>query len=164
MNETESWRGRVGRLGQEEIAQFLKEPVVARLACLDPDGWPYVIPCWQEWDGDGWWVIPRERSVWARNLERDPRCAITVDESGGGQRKIVAQCTARLVERPNVGGKWVEIGERMAIRYLGRTVCAISSPQLTNRGGSFILNQESSLPGRGRTGRPGTSDGWTHGV
>jgi hypothetical protein len=119
MNETESWRGRVGRLGQEEIAQFLKEPVVARLACLDPDGWPYVIPCWQEWDGDGWWVIPRERSVWARNLERDPRCAITVDESGGGQRKIVAQCTARLVERPNVGGKWVEIGERMAIRYLG---------------------------------------------
>lgn len=114
----ESWRGKVGRLGEDEIAAFLAEPVIARLGCLDGDGWPYVVPCWQEWDGDAFWVVPRERSAWARHLEHDPRCHITVDEDGR-QRKVLARCEAELVERPNVGGRWVAIAERMSTRYLG---------------------------------------------
>ncbi len=114
----DSWRGQVGRLGQTEIAEFLAEPQIARLACVDEEGWPYVVPCWQEWDGDSFWVIPREKSAWARYLVDEPRCAITVDEEGA-QRKVVAQCTAHLVEEPNTGGQWVPIAERMSLRYLG---------------------------------------------
>ncbi|MBT5676514.1 MAG: hypothetical protein HOJ07_12540, partial [Rhodospirillaceae bacterium] len=26
---------------------------------------------------------------------------------------------AEVIERPNIGGKWVEIARRMAVRYLG---------------------------------------------
>jgi hypothetical protein len=114
----ESWRGRVGRLSETEITAFLDEPQLARLACLDDEGWPYVVPCWQEWDGNSFWVIPREKSAWARYLVNDSRCAISVDESGG-LRKVVAQCTAHMVEEPNVGGQWVPIAERMSLRYLG---------------------------------------------
>jgi nitroimidazol reductase NimA-like FMN-containing flavoprotein (pyridoxamine 5'-phosphate oxidase superfamily) len=114
----ESWRGRVGRLNEAEMAAFLDEPQLARLACLDDEGWPYVVPCWQEWDGDSFWVIPREKSAWARYLVNDPRCAISVDETGG-QRKVVAQCSAHMVEEPNTGGQWVSIAERMSLRYLG---------------------------------------------
>lgn len=114
----ESWRGKVGRLGDDEVAAFLQEPVIARLGCLDERGWPYVVPVWQEWDGEAFWVIPREKSAWARHLAGDPRCAITVDEEGA-QRKVVAQCSAELVERPNLGGQWVAIAERMSVRYLG---------------------------------------------
>lgn len=114
----ESWRGKVGRLDLEEVAEFLAQPWIARLACIDDDGWPYVVPCWQEWDGDSFWVVPREKSAWARYLEQEPRCAITVDEDGR-QRKVIAQCRAHLVEEPNVGGAWVPIAERMSLRYLG---------------------------------------------
>jgi hypothetical protein len=114
----ESWRGKVGRLDGDELAAFLAEPVIARLACLDSEGWPYVVPCWQEWDGESFWVIPREKSAWAGYLDAEPRCAITVDEDGS-QRKVVARCLAHLVERPNVGGAWVPIAERMSTRYLG---------------------------------------------
>ena len=114
----ETWRGKVGRLNPEEIAGFLAEPRIARLACIDEDGWPYVIPCWQEWDGKSFWVVPRERAAWGRHLMQEPRCAITVDEDGT-QRKVVAQCRAHLVEEPNVGGAWVPIAERMSVRYLG---------------------------------------------
>jgi hypothetical protein len=114
----EGWRGRVGRLNEAEVTEFLAEPQLARLACLDDEGWPYVVPCWQEWDCDSFWVIPREKSAWARYLAGDPRCAITVDETGG-QRKVVAQCSAHMVEEPNVGGRWVPIAERMSLRYLG---------------------------------------------
>jgi nitroimidazol reductase NimA-like FMN-containing flavoprotein (pyridoxamine 5'-phosphate oxidase superfamily) len=111
----ETWRGKVGRLDEEEIAEFLRLPLIARLACLDDDGWPYVVPCWHEWDGASFWVV---RSAWARYLEREPRCAITVDEDGR-QRKVVAQCRAHLVEQPNLGGAWVPVAERMSLRYLG---------------------------------------------
>jgi Pyridoxamine 5'-phosphate oxidase len=114
----ESWRGKVGRLGDDEMREFLAEGLIARLACLDGDGWPYVVPCWHEWDGGSFWVVPRERSAWARHLARDPRCAITIDEAGR-QRKVIARCRAHLEEEPNVGGRWVPIAERMSVRYLG---------------------------------------------
>jgi len=58
------------------------------------------------------------KSAWAGYLKANPRCAITVDESGT-LRKVIAQGEAKLVEEPNVGGQWVEIAERMSIRYLG---------------------------------------------
>jgi hypothetical protein len=59
----ESWRGQVGRLDEEEISTFLAEAHLARLACLDDEGWPYVVPCWHEWDGSSFWVIPRKMVV-----------------------------------------------------------------------------------------------------
>lgn len=114
----ESWRGTVGVLEPDAVAAFLAEPRIARLACLDGDGWPYVVPCWQEWDGSAFWVVPRERSAWARYLAADPRCAITIDEDDA-QRKVVAQCRAVCVEEPNVGGQWVPVATRMSRRYLG---------------------------------------------
>lgn len=114
----ESWRGKIGRLAPEEMRAFLDEPRIARLACLDGDGWPYVVPCWHEWDGAAFWVVPRQRSAWARYLQRNERCALTVDEDGT-QRKVIAQCRAVVVEQPNVGGRWVPIATRMSRRYLG---------------------------------------------
>jgi nitroimidazol reductase NimA-like FMN-containing flavoprotein (pyridoxamine 5'-phosphate oxidase superfamily) len=118
MMSDEGWRGRVGGMNETEIVGFLAEPHIARLACLDDEGWPYVVPCWQEWDGSSFWVVPREKSAWGRYLARDSRCAISVDEAGG-QRKVVAQCTAATIEEPNIGGQWVSIAERMSTRYLG---------------------------------------------
>jgi nitroimidazol reductase NimA-like FMN-containing flavoprotein (pyridoxamine 5'-phosphate oxidase superfamily) len=128
MND-ESWRGKVGGLAGEEIDDFLGEGQIARLACLDEDGWPYAVPIWHEWDGEAFWLVPRERSAWARHLEREPRCALVIDESGR-QRKVMAQCRAELVERPNVGGRWVEIAERMSVRYLGENGPKYLAPTL----------------------------------
>lgn len=128
----ESWRGRIGRLDAEAVDAFLAEPIIARLAVLDDNGWPYVIPCWQDWDGEAFWVVAREKSAWARYLENDQRCAVTVDEDGG-QRKVVAQCRAVLVERPNVGGDWVAVAERMSTRYLGENGPKYLSPTLDRK-------------------------------
>lgn len=114
----ESWRGKIGGLQSTEMAEFLAEGHIARLACNDDNDYPYVVPCWHEWDGDAFWVVPRKKSAWATYLEGDPRCAITVDEDGA-LRKVIAQCKAELIERPNIGGQWVGVAERMSVRYLG---------------------------------------------
>ena len=73
----ESWRGKVGALAGDEVDAFLAEGRIARLGCLDADGWPYVVPSWYQYADGGFWIIPRERSVWAGYLARDGRgCAV----------------------------------------------------------------------------------------
>lgn len=109
--------GREGQLSTAEVATFLNRPLLARLACLDNDGWPYVVPTWYEWDGAVFWVVPRARSAWAAFLRDRPRVALTIDDDAG--QRIICQGTAELVEEANVGGRWVAIGERMAARYRG---------------------------------------------
>lgn len=141
MTETErdeSWRGKIGGLEREEFEQFLAEGHIARLATVDEQGWPYVVPCWHEWDGNGFYVIPRKKSAWAAHLVAEPRCAITVDE-GGTLRKVIAQCEAERVEEPNVGGQWVPIATRMATRYLGENGPKYLEPTLDKERWLFYL-------------------------
>lgn len=134
-----SWRGTIGALRSSDLDGFLSEGVIARLACLDGNGWPYVVPCWHEWDGDAFWVVARKRSAWARFLADDSRCALTIDEDAG-QRKVSAQCTAGLVEEPNVGGAWVPIAERMSVRYLGENGPKYLEPTLDKQRWLFRLD------------------------
>ena len=116
--EAEAWRGKVGKMSQEEMEAFLAEGVIARLGCLDDEGWPYVVPTWFHYADGGFYVVPRERSAWARYLQRDGRVSLAIDE-GGSLRKVLVKGRAELVEEPNVGGKWVEIATQMSYRYLG---------------------------------------------
>jgi hypothetical protein len=78
------------------------------------------------------------KSAWAEYLANDPRCAITVDEEGA-LRKVIAQCEVELIERPNLGGKWVEIAERMSVRYLGPNGPKYLEPTLDKKRWLFKL-------------------------
>ncbi len=119
MSETsEEWRGKVGGMSDEEVEAFLARGVVMRLACLDDEGDPYCVPCWYEWRDGCFWVVPRQRSKWARYLKGDGRCAFTVDVPDTLE-KVIGKGVAEVVEEPNVGGQWVEVANRMAVRYLG---------------------------------------------
>lgn len=149
----ESWRGKVGGLARDDVEAFLAEGQIARLACLDERGWPYVVPCWHEWDGDAFWVVPRERAAWARHLQRDGRCAITIDEAGA-QRKVSAQARAELVEEPNVGGRWVPIAERMSRRYLGENGPRYLEPTLDKPRWLFRLAPERIWTWQGQDWHP----------
>src|SRR3712207_4182237 len=117
--EAEAWRGKVGKMGQEEMAAFLAEGVIARLGCLDDEGWPYVVPAWFQYADGGFYVVPRERSAWAHHLRRDRRVSLAIDEPAVPYRKVLVKGEAELVEEPNVGGRWVEIATQMSYRYLG---------------------------------------------
>jgi nitroimidazol reductase NimA-like FMN-containing flavoprotein (pyridoxamine 5'-phosphate oxidase superfamily) len=114
----EEWRGKVGPMSRAEMEEFLSGDVLCRLSCLDDEGWPYTVPVWFGYRDDGFYIIPRERSVWARYVQRDPRVYLCIDEPGR-QRKVLVRGEARVVEEPNVGGGWVEIANEMSYRYLG---------------------------------------------
>jgi len=116
--KSEEWRGKVGKMSQEEMEDFLGGGHLCRLGCLDAEGWPYVVPVWFQYADGGFYIVPRERSVWAEHLKRDPRVYLAIDEPGS-LRKVMVKGEAELIEEPNVGGKWVEIARQMSYRYLG---------------------------------------------
>lgn len=113
----ESWRGKVGRLNEQEMKRFLDEGQLGRLGVLDENGWPYVIPVWYEYSDGGYYIIPRARSRWAKLIQRDKRVSLCIDDTA--MRKVMVQGEAEVIETPNVGGRWVAIANRMSVRYLG---------------------------------------------
>ena len=122
----------VGKMSAEEMGIFLEKGYTLRLACLKPNGDPFVVPCWHHWEnksecdrGSGcdcingcFWVIPRSRSKWAEYLKNDPRCSWVIDDDQT-MEKVLCEGVAELVEESVVDGKWVGIAEIMSVRYLG---------------------------------------------
>lgn len=124
----EDFRGKLGGMDDDEVTKFLAGNSLARLACLKPDGSPYVIPVWYQWDGESIWFVGRERSAWCKYIENDPRVSVVIDtehsepdESGKRTEipKVMMEGTAEVVEQPNIGGQWVQVAEEMSYRYLG---------------------------------------------
>lgn len=113
-----TWRGKLGPMSDDEREAFLAKDYVMRLACLKADGSPYITVCWQDWHDGYFWLVPRQRSRWAELLERDGRLAFVIDDDKS-MEKVTGDGIAELVERPNVGGQWIEVARRMAVRYLG---------------------------------------------
>ncbi|MFQ5425798.1 MAG: pyridoxamine 5'-phosphate oxidase family protein [Gaiellales bacterium] len=114
-----------GPLSSEQLEEFLAGRWLLKLALTKSDGWPFVVPLWYQWEQGAFWLVGRKRSAWIQDLVRDPRCAACVEEKeippDGGNRKVLAQCTAEVVEGPVVaeGSAWVEVAQRMALRYVG---------------------------------------------
>jgi PPOX class probable F420-dependent enzyme len=106
-------------MSDEERAAFLAQPVIGRLGCLDDDGYPYVVPVWFDYADGGFYLVPRARSDWARYLERDGRVSLCIDSADLPYRRVIVRGRAQVIERPNVGGRWVEFGTRMARNYRG---------------------------------------------
>jgi nitroimidazol reductase NimA-like FMN-containing flavoprotein (pyridoxamine 5'-phosphate oxidase superfamily) len=115
----DAWRGKVRGMTPDEMEEFLQRGLTMHLACLTPDGLPYVTICWHEWRDGAFWVIPRQRSRWARYLQHDPRVSCVVEDSKTLEKVHASEGRAELVEEPNIGGRWVEIATRMSYRYLG---------------------------------------------
>jgi hypothetical protein len=105
-------------MSADEREAFLARGLPMRLACLEPDGWPYITVCWHHWADGSFWLVPRQRSRWAELLERDGRLSFVVDDDETLE-KVIGRGVAELVERPNVGGQWVQVATEMALRYLG---------------------------------------------
>jgi general stress protein 26 len=114
-----------GGIPSDQVQEFLASPDstwLLKLAHTKEDGWPMVVPLWYQWDGEAFYVVGRKRSEWVAALKANPKCAICIEELAHPRiRKVLAQCTAEIVEGPAVGegSKWVPIANEMATRYTG---------------------------------------------
>lgn len=109
-----------GRLSQGEIGELLALDVPARLATIDPDGFPRITPIWFVWEDGAFHMTSVAGRPHLRNLAEEPRASICIDtesrESVRGvrsNRQIKARGFAEL--RPDEGGYWTR---RITAKYV----------------------------------------------
>ena len=98
-----------------DVEEFLREPHVASLATVQPDGRPHVTPVWYEYDGREFIISSPRGTQKLRNIAAKGYAAISIHDQPT-YRHVIAQGTAR-VGSP-VDNVW---RERVAMRYLGET-------------------------------------------
>ena len=111
--DTPEWMGKNSGLSPQEVADFLSGPVVARVATIDEDGYPYITPVWQEWDGGRFRMIVSHGDVKAAHVRARPEAAIVVAEHTPPYRGVEAHGAATLRDED-----YPELAERMVARYL----------------------------------------------
>jgi PPOX class probable F420-dependent enzyme len=102
-------------LTKEELNEFLHQPYLARLATVQEDGAPYIVPVWHDYDGEALYIVAREKSQYVQHIRREPRVALSILD--GAQVLVLGR--AEIVEGPVTGGRWVAIAFRMATKYGG---------------------------------------------
>jgi PPOX class probable F420-dependent enzyme len=100
----------------DNVRALLTGANFAHVATVLPSGAPHSVPVWIALEGDRIAFFTQPGSRKARNLEADPRVAISIVDHE--RPYSMAQIRGRVVE--TVGGEEaLEIMDRMAIRYTG---------------------------------------------
>lgn len=107
-----------GPMTNDELISFLGGDSICRVSCIDYQGWPHTVPVWYQYQDGGFYLVGREKSKWSIFLSSNPNAYICIDTLPDVQ-KVLVKGTAKIIESPNVGGKWVQIARNMATRYLG---------------------------------------------
>ena len=98
----------------QELAAFLRRPLVASLTTLRPDGSSHTTPVWQQYDGSGFCCIMGDSSVKARNVRRDRRVSLCIATHEEPYAYVLVDGTAVL---RSAGVE--ELAHTMSVRYVG---------------------------------------------
>ena len=99
-----------------DLLDMLRGASTCYFATTMPDGSPQVTQTWVDTDGEHVLINTVEGFVKTRNVERDPRVALTVSTTDNPSRYF--QVRGRVLERRTEGG--AEHIEALSQRYVGR--------------------------------------------
>jgi PPOX class probable F420-dependent enzyme len=95
--------------------RLLDAPNMAHVATLLRDGSPHVVPVWVARDGDRVLFVKEEGTLGLKNLQRDPRVAISLVDRDNAY--ILAYLRGRAeVQRGPVASEWLHLISR---KYTG---------------------------------------------
>jgi PPOX class probable F420-dependent enzyme len=102
---------------EEEYRSFLLDRArTASLATVRADGRPHVAPIWFDLDGDTIVFTTGESTVKGRNMRRDPRVSLCIDEEKPPFHFVLIEGTAELTtEDPDL----LYWATRLGNRYMG---------------------------------------------
>jgi PPOX class probable F420-dependent enzyme len=107
------------KLQDSERDAFLVQPgVIMHIATVDAGGAPLVTPIWFIFEDGRIWFTPRQHSEWLKNIRKDDRVALSIDESLFPYRKVVVRGRARVEFEIGEDDAWRDRYRRIAHRYL----------------------------------------------
>ena len=101
-------------MSDEEVGAFLRQKRVGVLGINRKGAAPQLVPVWYLYDGEIIWIMSEKEVPKVRNVKRDPRVTLCVDDETLPYKGVVIYGTVTLTEE--------DIQERrptIARRYLG---------------------------------------------
>jgi PPOX class probable F420-dependent enzyme len=74
----------------------LRGDPIAWLGSVRPDGRPHLVPVWFSWDGETVLILSQPDTQKIRNLRRDPRVTIALDDTRAGRDVVLLEGDAML--------------------------------------------------------------------
>jgi len=100
----------------QEFADLLRTTTVAHIATIGPKGEPQITPVWFDWDGNTIRFSQTTTRQKFRNLQRDPRIALSIVDPNNPYRYLeIRGKVVRIEEDPDL-----HFLNAMTKRYLGR--------------------------------------------
>ena len=91
------------RMSDDELRSFLEEQRIVCVATTGPKGRPHLVPLWYLLEDGlalrGWTYAASQK---AKNLERDPRATLSIDDGVeyGELRGVMMECDVELEDEP----------------------------------------------------------------
>ena len=105
-----------GMTAEERDGFLMSGALFAKIGTTNDEGWPMVSPVWYHWDGSAFLVVGKERTSYIRNLRRDPRCGVLVDNSSLPYKRVSVLGVAEFL--PDAFD-WQTPARDMVLRYIG---------------------------------------------
>ncbi|MEX2245926.1 MAG: PPOX class F420-dependent oxidoreductase [Dehalococcoidia bacterium] len=108
----------------ERQRRFVEKPRVAVLATVGPGGAPHTAPVWYVFDGGAFLVLTDRASQKHRNVVRDPRVELCIDDKQPPYHTVIVRGAATVEEpRPGLRAEMAThyLGEDAARRYLAQS-------------------------------------------
>ncbi|MCB0037329.1 MAG: TIGR03618 family F420-dependent PPOX class oxidoreductase [Anaerolineales bacterium] len=81
---------------QEELSNFLNQPLLARLSTLNPNGTIHTIPIWYEYRDGIIFLSTQTITQKVKNIERQPQVTVLVDTNTMPYKGVMIYGTAEL--------------------------------------------------------------------
>ena len=90
------------RMTDDELQAFLAEQKIVSVATTGPNGRPHLVPLWYVVDGDALRSWTYAKSQKAKNLERDPRATLQIEDGVDYQelRGVMFECDVEIERDP----------------------------------------------------------------
>jgi PPOX class probable F420-dependent enzyme len=130
-----------GVLSERQV-RFLEKARIARLGTINRDGTPHVVPVWYRFEDGEILVLTDAGSQKHRNIERDARVTVCVDDETPPYHTVLVRGTAVVTESP--GAEW---RLALAVHYLGEERGRRYEEQNPGEGGIMLRIQPDRVTG-----------------
>lgn len=102
-------------LTNNQLNEFLTDqPRIMKLATLTPEGWPYVVPVWYDYDGEAFTVAGRTKAQWVANIRENHRVSVCIDTYQAPYTRVLMKAGAEIIDPA-----WMPVSPDRTIRYIG---------------------------------------------
>jgi PPOX class probable F420-dependent enzyme len=103
-------------LSSSLAGELLSLRLIANLATLNPNGSVHLVGMWFLWDGESVLLPTSAATRKAKNVERDPRATVMIDDSRGGLDLRGVTITGRAEIVRDEGAR--DVNRRIHLKYL----------------------------------------------